>query len=145
VPRPSSAPTPSVDPAGHDAIPLAVELQTVDGHAVNVDIVDRTGTITAAVSGRPGDGMSVDGYAVRVVNVDSRTLRLTWIDFPIDNRLALFVDEVGDHLRFVLVQPEPTGPTDAIGFDRQLILTFDRPVDAANADAILQDGLDTAG
>jgi hypothetical protein len=82
---------------------------------------------------------------IAVANVDARTLRLTWVDFPIDNRLALFVDQVDGHLRLVLVQPAPTGPTDAIGFDRELILSLDRPVDASTVETILQDGLDTAG
>ena len=137
--EPSAAP----DDGGVDAIPLFVELDTADGHAVTVDIVDRTGSIIGAVSGRPGDGASVDGYALSVVNVDDRTLRLTWIDYPIANRDALFVDEVDGRLRLLLVQPEPTTPTDAIGFDRVLVLTFDHPVDARSVQTFL-DGLDTA-
>jgi hypothetical protein len=126
-------------------MPIAVDLQTNDGHAVSVDVVDGTGTIVAAVSGRPADGASVEGDSLRVSNLDKRTLQLTWIDFPIDNHLALFVDEAEGRIRMALVQPPPAGATDSIGFDRELILTFDHPVDAATVEAILQEGLDTAG
>jgi hypothetical protein len=169
VPRPTHVPTPVSTPApvtptpvpstqaqtptasggppdgGHDAFPIALDLDTFDGHAVSLDIVDRTGSVTSATSGRPGDGASVGAYAVDVVNVDDRTIRLTWIDYPIDNRLTLFVDEADGHLQLLLVQPEPTGGTDAIGFDRQVVLAFDHDVDASTIRAILQDGLDTGG
>jgi len=140
TPKPTT--TPETDP-GQDAIPLTVELVTVDGHAVTVDIVDRTGSIVSAISGQPAEGASAEGLSV--VNIDARTLRLTWVDFPIANRDALFVDAVNGKLRMLLVQPPPTATTDAIGFDRVLILKFDHPVDASTVEAMLQDGLDTAG
>jgi hypothetical protein len=136
--RPTAA-TPS------DAPGPVVDLRTVDDSDVSVSIVDRTGALVSAVSGQPGEGMSVEGRALDVVNVGERTLRLTWIDFGIDNRLTLFVDAVDGHLRLALIQPEPTGPADAMGFDRVLDLTFDRPVEAATVEAILQDGVDTPG
>jgi hypothetical protein len=144
VSTPVVSPEPTAPPAddpGSDAMPIAVELDTFDGHAVSIDVVDRTGTVVAAVSGRPGDNPSADGLAV--VNVDDHTLQLTWVDFPIDNRLALFVDDAGGHLRLLLIQPGPTVVTDAIGFDRQLVLTFDRPVDASTVEGIIQEGMDT--
>jgi len=148
TPVPSAAPAgPSTAPedGGSDAIPLAVDLETFDGHPVSMDVVDRTGAVSGAASGHPGDGASVEADSVAVSNVDGRTLRLTWIDYPIANRDALFVDEVGGHLRLLLIQPEHDGPTDAIGFDRELILTFDRPVDASTVETMIQGGLDTGG
>lgn len=154
TPRVTPTPIPTAQPSdpvtgpedgGTDAIPLALELDTFDGHAVSIDVVDRTGSVTTAVSGRPGDGASVAANRLDVTSVDARTLRLNWIDYPIDNRLALFVDDAAGHLRLVLVQPEKDGPTDAIGFDRELLLTFDRPVDVSTVEAILQGGLDTGG
>jgi len=145
VATPVSTPVPTVAPAdgedGRDAIPFAVDLDTFDGHAVLLDVVDHTGSLTAAVSGRPGDDPTADGLVA--VNVDDRTLRLTWVDFPIDNRLALFVDEAGGHLRFLLIQPGPTGATDAIGFDREVVLTFDHAVDAATVETAIREGLDS--
>ena len=78
-------------------------------------------------------------------NVDAKTLKLTWIDFPIDNGLTLYIDRVNGHLRLLLIQPEPSGTTDAIGFDRELVLTFSQPVSASSVETFLQGGLDTPG
>jgi hypothetical protein len=142
-PAPVSTPKPpvsepSADPEEH---PIKVRLDTFDGHRVSVDIVDRTGSIVRAVTGKPGDNPSADGLAV--TNIDDRTLRLTWVDFPIDNQLTLFVDEVDGRLWFLLIQPPPTGTTDAVGMDRQLVLTFDHAVDAATVKTFIQEGMDT--
>jgi hypothetical protein len=146
--RPPATPvpvTPTAEPSdpGTDAMPITIELETVDRSDVSVDIVDRTGSLVAAATGHPAEGMSAEGLAV--VNLGANRLRLTWVDFGIDNRLALFVDEVDGHLRLAMIQPPPTAPTDAMGFDRVLDLTFDRAVDASDVEAILQDGLDTPG
>jgi hypothetical protein len=135
APRPTHANSP-VDPA-----PIRVDLETVDGHVVRVDIVDLTGILVTAVSGSPAAGASADGLAVE--NIDARTLRLTWVDFPIDNVDALNIEWFDGHLRLVMVEPEPTGVTDAIGFDRQLVLTFAEPISAADVEAVLTTGLDT--
>jgi hypothetical protein len=144
TPVPTAAPT-RADGGGGDAIPMTVDLETFDRHAVHVDVADQTGTIRTAVSGTPGDGASVGDHELVVENVDARTLRLTWIDYPIDNADSLFVEWFDGHIRLLLVQPEPTGTTDAIGFDRVLVLTFSEPVSAAHVKAFLQDGLDTSG
>jgi hypothetical protein len=124
-------------------MPTKVDLADATGADVYVDIVDRTGLLSGAVSGTPGDGASVEGYTVAVENLDPMTLRLTWIDFPIDNALALYIDRVDGHLRLVLIQPEPTAATDAIGSDRELVLTFSEPVSAGSVETFLQGGLDT--
>ena len=148
TPNPTADPTPVVTPKppasnapDGDETPIAVDLDTFDRHKVSIEIVDRTDSITTAKTGRPGDNPSADGLVVK--NLDARTLQLTWVDFPIDNQLTLFVNQVGGHLRFQLIQPAPTKPTDAVGMDRQLILTFDHPVDASTVEAIIQKGLDT--
>jgi len=121
--------------------PIAVDLDTFDGHKVSIDIIDRTGSIVSAVTGKPGDNPSADGLAVK--NVNDRTLRLTWVDFPIDNQLTLFVDEVDGRLWLLLIQPPPTGTTDAVGMDRELVLTFDHAVDASTVKTFIQEGMDT--
>jgi hypothetical protein len=144
-PTPVATPIPAPSDGGGDAMPLTVDLESVTGADVEVDIVDRTGGLLSADSGSPVDGASVEPYTIQVENLDDRTLRLTWVDYPIDNKLALFIDETSDGLRFVLVQPEPTGPTDSISVDRILELTFDSPVSADDVEAFLQDGLDTPG
>jgi len=146
TPRPSQpaqpTPEPSEDP-GSDAMPLTVDLVTADDHDVRVDIVDHSGRLVGARSGRPAEGISVDTGRVDVQNVDDRTLRLTWSDFAMDNALALYIDESG--ATAILVQPGPVGAVDAIGADRQLVLTFDAPIKAGDLRISVQDGLDTPG
>jgi hypothetical protein len=138
------APVPSEEPSS-DLMPIRVELDSTTGHYVYVDILDRTGSIKTAMTGQPGDGATVEPYTVQVENIDARTLRLSWTDYPIDNALSLFVDQAGGGLRFVLVQPAPSGPADAMGEGRILELTFDRDISAAQVESILQEGLDTPG
>ena len=143
APKPTAAAPDPTDDAGHDAMPIHVDLQNATGAQVHVDIVDRAGVITIAKSGRPGDGASVPPDTLVVRNLDARTLRLTWVDVPIDNALALYVDRTATGFRFVLIQPEPRGDTDAIAFDRELILTFSEAISAKDIEAFLQGGFDT--
>jgi hypothetical protein len=148
TPGPDETPTrtPLADDGGSDAMPIKVDLANATGADVHVDIADETGLLVGAQSGSPGDGMSVDAYTLKVENLDASTLGLTWVDFPIDNALALYImDDPDGAIRLVMVQPEPTGPADAIGFDRELILSFSQPVSADEVVAFLQDGLDTPG
>jgi hypothetical protein len=145
---PVATPSPAVTPApddGSDAMPITVDIANATGADVRVDIVDHTGLLVDARSGTPGEGMSVDSYTLRVENLDATTLKVTWVDFPIDNALALFIDRSERGVRLVLVQPEPTGPSDAMGFDRELILSFSEPISADAVEGFLQDGLDTPG
>jgi hypothetical protein len=145
-PDPIVTPRPTLEPdPGSDGMPIKVDLETENGADVYVDIVDRSGLLVGAESGRPSEGVSVEPYKVVVENVGENTLKLTWSDYPIDNALALYIDEVDGSLRLVLVQPEPSGPTDSIGSDRELILSFSEAVSADDVEAILQDGLDTPG
>ncbi len=140
---PADAPAPT--DGGSDAIPIKVDLETANGADVYVDIVDQTGLLVDAVSGTPAEGQSVGAYTLQVENLDATTLRLSWVDYPIDNALALYIDEFEGGIRLLLVQPEPTGPTDSIAMDRELILSFSQPVSADQVEAFLQDGLDTPG
>ena len=139
------APVATQDPTddGDDAMPITVDLETADGHDVHVDIVDRYGLLESAESGHPAEGMSVEPFKLEIENLDERTLKLTWVDFGIDNELALYRFQDGKVL--VMVQPEPTTDVDAIGFDRELILTFKEPISAADIEGFLQGGLDTPG
>ncbi len=147
VPPPD--PTPVVTPAptddGSDAMPIRVDLETVAGGHVYVDIVDSTGRLVGATSGSPAEGQSVEMYTLEVENVDATTLRLSWVDYPIENALALYIDEHEGAIRLLLVQPGPTGPTDSIALDRELILSFAQPISADQVEAFLQEELDTPG
>ena len=73
------------------------------------------------------------------------TLRLKWVDYPIENALALYISEHDGGLRLLLIQPAPTGPTDSIALDRELILSFSQPISADDVESFLQEGLDTPG
>jgi uncharacterized membrane protein len=145
VPVPDRTPAPSSDPDddGSDAMPIKVVLDNATGADVYVDIVDTTGLLRDARSGTPGDGMSVDTLVAE--NLDATTLKLTWVDFPIDNALALYIDAHEGGVRFLLVQPEPSGTTDAMGVDRELILSFSEPISADDVETLLVEGLDTPG
>jgi hypothetical protein len=143
TPEPEPVATPGPTDGGDDAIPLTVDLETADGHDVYVDIVDRYGLLESAESGHPAEGMSVEPYTLQIENLDERTLKLTWIDFGIDNALELHFFQ--DGRIFVMVQPDPDGDVDAMGFDRELILTFEEPISADDIDGFLQGGLDTPG
>ncbi len=142
-PTPVATPAPTDD--GSDAMPIRVDLETVAGGDVYVDIVDTTGFLVDARSGTPAEGQSVGQYVLEVENLDAATLRLSWVDYPIENALALYIDEHEGAIRFLLIQPGPTGPTDTIALDRELILSFSQPISAEQVEAILQEGLDTPG
>jgi hypothetical protein len=139
--KPVATPNPEPADGGTDAMPIRVDLRNATAADIHVDIVDRTGLIVDAESGRPADGVSTDRLVVE--NLGPRTLKLTWSDYPIDNALALFVDRTDDGYRFLLIQPAPTGTTDSIAFDRELILTFSEPISAGDVETFLQEGLDT--
>ena len=148
--EPTAAPTPSSTPSptpggGDDGTPIKVRIATVNHADVTVDVFDETSWVVDARSGPPVEGVSVDYDRVQVENVDPATLRLTWSDYPMDTELTLFASEGDGRVRLVLVRPGPTETTDAIAFDRQLLLRFATPIDAGKVDAFVQDGLDTAG
>jgi hypothetical protein len=140
---PTQSPKPTDD--GSDAMPIRVDIETVAGGDVYVDIVDETGLLVGAKSGSPAEGQSVGQYELEVENLDARTLKLKWVDYPIKNALALYISEHEGGLRLLLIQPAPTGPTDSIALDRELILSFSQPISAGDVESFLQEGLDTPG
>jgi hypothetical protein len=145
TPAPTATAVPSATPIetdpGSDGMPITVNLANATNHKVYVDIVDQSGKVVSATSGHPGDGGSVAHGTLKVENVDTRTLRLTWTDIPGDNALGLYIDKSLTH--FVLVQPEHDG--DSIPFDRILILKFSGSISAKTIEAVLQNGTDTVG
>lgn len=134
-------PPPSQDPES----PIVVDLETADGHDVSVEIVDELGRIVGAETGHPGDGMSVEPSTLQVENVDEDTLRLTWVDFALDREVKLHLIQGQEELFLVLIQPEAPDATDAMGFDRVLLVDFDGPISADEISPFLQEGFDTPG
>jgi hypothetical protein len=135
--------TPEPSDPGEDAMPINVVLDTADGSDVDVDIVDYPGVIEGGQSGSPAEGVSIDVDAIDVQAVDARTIQLTWSDFAMDNDLTLYVYRTDTGFRLVLIRPEPTEAVDAIGADRQLLLTFEQDIDPADLVVEIQDGIDT--
>lgn len=144
APPPSATPVTTPTPTPKDAIPLNVDLDDAIGHNVYVDIVDSTGLLVGAESGTPTASASVEQYTLRVENIDARTLRLTWVDRPGDNALALYVDETESGYRLLMVQPEHDTEGDTMLHDRVLVLRFSQAISADDVEAYLQDGLDTS-
>jgi hypothetical protein len=140
TPAPTAAPTqaPTETPAG----PIGsahVVLAVATANRVTIDVTDASGTLTAATSGTPGDGATVEAYKLVVTNLTPTSLRLTWLGGPCDATNTLAVD--AGRRRLLLVQKECPG--DAIATDRILDLEFSTPVKATDLEAFLQDGLDT--
>ena len=141
--EPSKAPSPSPIPTkapAHLPLPFKVDLKNSTGADVTVDVVDYTESVVDAVSGTPGEGGSVGNDSIDVKSVGPKSLKLTWIDFGIDNELTLYVYRSDTGYRLVLIQPDPTEPADAMGYDRELILTFADPVSTGQIEASLLDG-----
>jgi hypothetical protein len=135
--------TPEPSDPGEDAMPINVVLDTADGSDVDVDIVDYPGVIEGGQSGSPAEGVSIDVDDIDVQAVDARTIQLTWSDFAMDNDLTLYVYRTDAGFRLVLIRPQPTEAVDAIGADRQLLLTFEQDIDLDDLVVEVQDGIDT--
>lgn len=127
--RPSAAPSgaPSAAPS---AGPISIDLQEATGHNVALVIDDQSGNLVDAVSGTPGDGMSVRWNSAVIENIDHRTIRVTWAGLPLDDTVALAIASEAGGYDLHLVQAAPYPNTDAMGADRVLVLTFDAPVSA---------------
>jgi hypothetical protein len=151
VPRPSVAPTqvpatpaPSVDPDGEPDNVTTVDLDVATDHDVRVTVVDDGGSLVGIRSGHAGDGMSVRWFDLKVENVDSSTLRLTWIGFAADDESVLNVGENDGRVQLALSVAGPPPNSDATGYDRVLVLEFDHDVDAGDVTYTVQEGFDTS-
>ncbi len=132
---PGRTPGDSPSPAPTDDISdgrSLIDLDTATDHDVTVSVVDRSGSVVDVDSGRAGDGMSVRWFDVKVENVDDRSIRVTWVGLPRDEMIALTVSASADGYTLDFVQSAPPANSDAIGFDRVIVIAFDAPVDAAD-------------
>ena len=130
---PSAAPSvaPSVVPsAAPNDGSLTVDLATESGHGVTLKIHDETGKVAKAVSGTPGDGMSIRWHDADVQNVDARTIAIKFAGFPRDEIVDLGIDAKNGQYLLTFVQAAPYPHTDAMGEDRIVVLTFEAPVSA---------------
>ena len=131
APSAPSSPQPTVEPTDDPADgPISVDLDNLTDHDVSVVIDDETGILDGAVSGKPGDGMSVRWFDVKVENLDSTTLRVVWVGLPRDEQVQLSISEDDGTYRLGFVQAAPPANSDALGYDRILILRFGTDVNA---------------
>lgn len=130
--KPSTAPVPSPSSDPSEAPGSVIELESASGHSVKADVIDQVGSLVKAESGHPGDGMSVRWHDSIVRQAGPNAVQITWVAFARDEHIALGVHELDGPLTVVIVQAGPYANTDALGEDRVVTLTFDRPVDAAD-------------
>jgi hypothetical protein len=136
--QPSAPSTPKPTEAPSDG-PVKVDLDNETEHDVSVVIDDETGSLVGAVSGQPGDGMSVRWFDSIVENLDAKTLRVVWVGLPRDEELNLSITGKPGAYQLRLVQDAPPANSDAVGFDRILVLSFDTPVSAADIEMSIED------
>ena len=134
TPRPTAVPT----EAPSDG-PVKVDLDNATDHDVSVVIDDQTGHLIGAVSNQPGDGMSVRWGDSTVENFDAQTVRLVWVGLPRDEQIRLTISGEPGAYQFQLVQDGPYENTDAMGFDRVLVLSFDSAVSADDVTVTIED------
>jgi hypothetical protein len=133
TPGPTDGPIASPSPVA--PAPVRVPLDIVDEHDVVVVIDDQTGWITSARSGKAGDGMSVRWFDIAVRNLDESTIEVTWVGLPLDDEVGVFLGGESDGVTLHFTQKAPPIDSDAVAFDRVLVLSFDHPVDAATVRA----------
>ena len=137
-------PAPSVDHDGEPDNVTTVDLDVATDHDVRVTVIDDGGSLVGIRSGHAGDGMSVRWFDLKVENVDSSTLRLTWIGFAADDESVLNVGENDGHVQLALSVAGPPPNSDATGYDRVLVLEFDHDVNADDVTSTVQEGFDTS-
>lgn len=126
TPPPPATPAPTTVP-----VPSVVVLDTVDDTDPRLAIDDQTSSLLFVFSGHAGDGMSTRWNTAIVDQVDSNSIRVTWVGFPGEEQIDLAITADGGTPVLVFDQMAPYANTDALGADRVLHLTFDHAVNAA--------------
>jgi len=140
-----SSPQPTVVPTDDPGDgPIVLDLDNLTDHDVSVVIDDATGTLDGAVSGQPGDGMSVRWLDVKVENLDSKTLRVVWVGLPRHEQVQLSIAGDDGSYRLDFVQAAPPANSDAVGYDRILVLSFDTDVAADDVDVTFKEAAASA-
>jgi hypothetical protein len=136
VPQASVSPlpstTPTASPTASEPGPVHVNLKVAAGEPASVDVF--YDGVLQALSGQPGDGVSVADDEIMVANDGPNTLVLTWSGMPCETTYRLEVSPDGRDYRL----ERPTCSGDTVAFDRVLILTFDDPVPASQVSTKVQ-------
>jgi hypothetical protein len=127
---PSSSPT--TGPSFHIALKDDV------GSGATVDIVDLSGTLVGAraaeLNERAPNPAAPTSGDVTVQNVDAATLWIAWTSGNCPDAHTLTIDPTG---RSISISQPPFCGGDTIGVGRQLVLSFNRPIAAAEVTATL--------
>lgn len=127
--------SPSV-PADHGPIlgDVTVDLEQASRHHVKATVRDDSGHLVDVRSGTPGDGMSVTWGEITIENIDARTLKVTWVGTGDEETVFVGISSEGDGYLVDIVQRGLGPNSDTLGYDREILLGFDRPVRAADVD-----------
>jgi hypothetical protein len=130
-----SAPSASAPPS---ASSLHVVLKDDANSGATVDVVDESGTLVGAraagLAERAPDPAAPSSGDVTVQNVDATTLWIAWTGGACPDAHVLTIDPTG---RSISISQPPFCGGDTLGVGRQLVLTFARPVAAADVTATL--------
>jgi hypothetical protein len=140
--EPSPQPSPDPSEAPQD---LVVDLDTLARHDVSVVIDDQIDVVAGASSGKPGDGMSVRWFDAIVASLDDRTIAVTWVGLPVDELVGLQVTEYEGGIRLHFDESNPPLYSDAVGFDRVLVLEFGEPVGPDDVAVTFEGGPENEG
>jgi hypothetical protein len=131
-PGPSTSPTPTASPSTSPAAGVfyrEIPLIVAAGSPFTLKVSDTTGELIDALSGQPGDGVSVDLHTVRISAdpTEPTALIATWTGGPCETGATMTVDELR-HLITIVAQ-DCSG--DSIALDRVVQLRFRGAVDAS--------------
>jgi hypothetical protein len=133
-PAPATTRAPDLSPRVTREPDGAVHLRSAAMNGVAVRIEDRTGTLAGAASGDPGAGMTLRWGQAAVERLGPTTVRITWAGFVRDEEVGATLTGDGVEYRLAIAQQMPAPNTDALGHDRVLVLTFERPIAALVVD-----------
>lgn len=130
---PSPSPSPSAAPSSAAPTPPA-EVQVVDGNGqtATVEIVDGSGLLVDA-DGFPPDPERAQNAEIEAIQLPAdegageRAIIVMWVDLSCPGPHRLTIDETASSI----VLETRSCPSDAMGVDHQLVLTFAEPVVAA--------------
>lgn len=133
VPSTPPDPTPSV-PADHGPIvgDVTIDLDQASRHDVKATVRDDSGDLVDVRSGTAAEGMSVDWGDIAVENLDARTIKVTWVGTGDEETVFIGISADGDGYLVDVVQRGLGPNSDTLGYDREVVLTFDRSVRAAD-------------
>lgn len=136
--QPTASPTDKPGESPSDG-KIRIPLENATDHDVTAVIDDATGKVVEVRSGKPGDGMSVRWHDYKVENVDDTTVRIVWVGLPYSEDVDVTVSEKDGAYAVEIVQKGPVANSDAVGYDRILVVEFGGQVKAEDVEVTIKD------